>query len=141
MVDAGAREGTGTVGGDDEGRGGEVELGATVEAAVVDDREEEVVKGINLELNIGAGVAEEVGIAGVGAVVLKMSTALEGTSPLPAHNNEYSKRTLHTTLHQRMHPAPTSPSHRNPPCNHRNNSHTTYRRHQRRSRVLDSAAT
>jgi hypothetical protein len=37
MVDAGAGEGTEPEGGDDVGRGGEVVLGATVEAAVVDD--------------------------------------------------------------------------------------------------------
>jgi hypothetical protein len=37
MVDAGEEEGTGTGGGDDVGRGGEVVLGATVEAAVADD--------------------------------------------------------------------------------------------------------
>jgi hypothetical protein len=37
MVDSGVGERTGTKGGDDVGRGREVVMGATVEAAVVDD--------------------------------------------------------------------------------------------------------
>ncbi len=85
MVDAGVGEGTGT------GRGDDVE-------------------GIKLELENGAGRAEEVGIAGVGADELKISTALESTGPLPsAHNDESSQRAQHTALLQCMHPPPHIP--------------------------------
>ncbi len=85
MVDAGVGEGTGTGGGDDVGRGGEVELGATVNAAVVDDGYDGIVEENKLELedgtgapdDDGAGTAEDVGNTGGSTVALKMSTALE----------------------------------------------------------------
>ena len=52
-------------------------MGATVEAAVVDDGYGAVVEEAKLELEDDAGGAEEVGVAGVDADELKMSTALE----------------------------------------------------------------
>ena len=87
-------ERTGTRGGDDVGRGREVVKGATVEAAVV-GKGREVVKGApveaavvdggygavveeaKLELDDDAGATVEVGVAGVDADELKMSTASE----------------------------------------------------------------
>ncbi len=71
MVDVGAGEGTGTGGGDDVGRGREVVLGATVEPAVVDI--EAVVEVIKLELESGAGAADD---DGAGAADINISTAL-----------------------------------------------------------------
>ena len=59
------------------GRGREVVMGATVEAAVVDGGYGAVVEEAKLELEDDEGGAEEVGVAGVDADELKMSTALE----------------------------------------------------------------